>query len=109
MISIKSTDGGAGFFPNVRRTGGTASGRVGPAKAERAETFGSVLRGTADTVEISRHGPESSGSVLKKTKENILTDINRDADPDALDGLKGLVASGNYVVNPDELARILSE
>lgn len=108
MISINSTDGGAGFIRKIQRTGGTASGGSSP-KIKREETFGSVFRGTSDIIEISGCRPESSGSVLKETKENIMNDISRDANPGKLDNLKNLIASGSYSVSPDDLAQILSE
>lgn len=105
---IKSTDG-VGPFSGVGRAGCAPSGRGGSGRVKSAESFDGILRGKTDTVEISRRAPSCGGSGLKETKAGVLGEIGRDADPAALESLKGLVASGGYRVDPDELARILSE
>lgn len=101
-MMIKSTDG-IGSFSGVGRTGGTPSA----GRAKPAESFRSVLRGRTDTVEISRHAPSSGAAELKHTKADILQGIGGDTKAETLEALKGLVASGNYRVDPEELARIL--
>lgn len=104
---IKSTDGSEDFFSNIRRVGGTLPGRAAPARANRPETFSSVLRGKTDTVEISSR--RTDGSVLKEIKEDTMSGIGRAADPVTLEGLKSRIAAGDYSVSADELAQILSE
>lgn len=105
---INSTNG-AGRFPVIRPADGSSVNRGSSERAKSAEPFGTVLRGKTDTVEFSRRTPTSSGCDLKETKAGILDGINKDAEPKTLEILKSLTSSGNYRINPDELARILAE
>ena len=106
---IRGTDGSTGFFSNIKRIEGTLPEREDPAKVKRPESFGSVMRGKTDIIELSSGKPEEPVSTLKETKKNIMDGISRDADSVTLDGLKARIEAGAYSISPDELARILSE
>lgn len=105
---IRGTDGGTGFLSNIKRIGGALPECKESAKVKHPESFGSVLRGKTDIVEISS-GKQEPVSTLKETKKNILDGIGRDANSVTLDGLKARIEAGTYSISPDELARILSE
>jgi anti-sigma28 factor (negative regulator of flagellin synthesis) len=98
-MEIKSING---FFSDIRQT---SASRDDSLQNERAESFGKVLRGKMDTVEISAHKTERS--VLKETRNNVLRDLKRPADDATLKNLKERIASGTYSVNIEEIAAIL--
>ena len=59
-----------------------------------------------DTIEISGQHPGEHLS-LANVKEQIISSLNQEKDPEALNALKEKVGSGAYRVDPGELARIL--
>lgn len=106
---IKSTGCGMSFFSNIRPTGNKLPVRGDSARVNHTKTFGGVLRGKTDTIEISTQRTDGGCSVLKEAKEKLLGDIGRAADPGTLNDLKDRIAAGSYHVDPGELAQILSE
>lgn len=98
-MDIKSI---SGFFSDIRQP---SACRDDSLQNERAESFGKVLRGKMDTVEISAHKTEQS--VLKETRNSILRELRLPADRVSLDELRNRIASGTYSVNDEEIAAIL--
>ena len=98
-MDIKSI---GGFFSDIRQT---SACREDSLQAERAKSFGKVLRGKMDTVEISAHKTEES--VLKETGNSVVRELKLPADRVTLDELRNRIASGTYSVNDEEIAEIL--
>lgn len=91
-----------GFFSDIQKTSACKEDSI---QNERAGSFGKVLRGKMDTIEISAHKTERS--VLKETRNNILRELRRPADSATLNKLKNRIASGMYSINEEEIADIL--
>jgi anti-sigma28 factor (negative regulator of flagellin synthesis) len=98
-MEIKSING---FFSDIQQTSACKEDSI---QNERAESFGKVLRGKVDTIEISAHKTERS--VLKETRNNILRELRRPTDGATLNELKNRIASGTYSINDEEIADIL--
>lgn len=107
---VKGTDFSVNPFSNngIRPAEGNNSIRANAAGMRAGRTFRSEMRERTDSIEISSGMVDGSHAVLKEEKEHIMHDIGRDTDAKTLQNLKDRVASGNYTVNPDELAEILA-
>lgn len=105
---VKGAEYDVNFFMNIRPAKGKENIQGNSEKIQSTGTFSGILRGKTDTIEISKR-PDDNGSLIKEVKEKIMGEINRNTDADSLQGLKEQISTGKYVVDADEMAKILSE
>lgn len=106
---IKDARYDVNFFANIIPTNGR--NKVSKASTELESTKSSQCSPSTrtDTIQISFPRPGKDCVCLKKVKKQIMDDIGHDASPEKLRKLKSHIDSGSYMVDADELARILSE
>lgn len=106
---IKDARYDVNFFANITPTNGRNKISKASVEPEAANASKCSPSTRTDTIQISSPRPGKDCACLKKVKKQIMDDIGRDASPEKLRKLKSRIDSGSYMVDADELARILSE